>query len=164
HPRLLASAAILGAIVAILDRKYLLAAACLAIAFVIHPLMASFGISYCIFVAWKQPPQASAPLLAPLFPLRWICEPTSDAWRAAGALLASALPRFRCDFRRLDRPSYFADTCFPMAVVLCSFGAAYVLRAETDSSCFPAPPVPRRAFPRSVDPRVCLDPPEHTAG
>jgi hypothetical protein len=83
HPRLLASAVILGAIVAILDRKYFLAAGCLAIAFVIHPLMASFGISYCIFLVWKQRPQSSAPMLAILFPLGWIFEPTSDAWRAA---------------------------------------------------------------------------------
>jgi hypothetical protein len=83
HPRLLASVAILGAIVAILDRKYLLAAACLATAVVIHPLMASFGISYCVFLAWKERPRANAQLLALLFPLGWIFEPTSDAWRAA---------------------------------------------------------------------------------
>jgi hypothetical protein len=83
HPRLLATGVILGATVAILDRKYFLAAAGLAIAFVIHPLMASFGISYCIFLAWKQRPQPGAPLLTLLFPLGWIFEPTSDAWRAA---------------------------------------------------------------------------------
>jgi hypothetical protein len=83
HPRLLATGVILVAIVAILDRKYLLTAACLAIAFVIHPLMASFGISYCIFLAWKERPRANVPLLAILFPLGWIFEPTSDAWRAA---------------------------------------------------------------------------------
>ena len=82
HPRLLASAAALGAIVATLDRRYWLAAGCLAIAFVIHPLMASFGISYCIFLAWKERPQSST-MLALLFPLGWIFEPTSDAWRAA---------------------------------------------------------------------------------
>jgi len=83
HPRLLATGVILGAIGAILDRKYVLAAACLAIAFVIHPLMASFGISYCAFLAWKERPRANAPLLALLFPLGWIFEPTSDAWRVA---------------------------------------------------------------------------------
>jgi len=83
HPRLLASAAILGGIVAILDRRYVLAAVCLAIAVVIHPLMASFGISYCVFLAWKERPRANAPLLALLFPMGWLFEPTSDAWRAA---------------------------------------------------------------------------------
>ena len=83
HPRLLATAAILAAVVAVLARKYFLAATCLAIASVIHPLMASFGISYCIFLAWKQRPQVSAPLLALWLPLGWIFEPTSDAWRAA---------------------------------------------------------------------------------
>ena len=83
HPRLLATAAILGAIIAVLDRRYVLAAVCLAIAVVIHPLMASFGISYCVFLAWKERPRANAPLLALLFPLGWIFEPTSDAWRAA---------------------------------------------------------------------------------
>ena len=82
HPRLVASAAIMGAIVAILDRKYLLAAGWLGIALVIHPLMAGFGISYCIFLAWREP-RATAPLLVMLFPLGWIFEPTSDAWRAA---------------------------------------------------------------------------------
>jgi hypothetical protein len=83
HPRLLASAVILVAIVAIVDRRYLFAAGCLAIAFVIHPLMASFGISYCIFLAWRAQPRATATLLVLLFPLGWIFEPTSDAWRAA---------------------------------------------------------------------------------
>jgi len=83
HPRLLATAAILGAIVGILDRSYVRASVCLAIAVVVHPLMASFGISYCIFLAWKHRPQVGTPLLALLFPLGWIFEPTSDAWRAA---------------------------------------------------------------------------------
>jgi hypothetical protein len=83
HPRLLATGVIVGAIVAILDRKYLLAAACLAIAFLIHPLMASFGVSYCVFLAWKARAPGDTTLLAFLFPLGWILEPTSDAWRVA---------------------------------------------------------------------------------
>jgi hypothetical protein len=83
HPRLLASAAILGAIVAVLDRRFVLAAVCLAIAVVVHPLMAGFGITYCIFLAWegRLQPHASLPVL--LFPLGWIFEPASDPWRVA---------------------------------------------------------------------------------
>jgi len=83
HPRALATAAILTAIVSILDRKYLLTVGLLALAVLIHPIMASFGISFCIFLSWKQ----SAPRLGMgalvLAPLGWIFEPTSEAWRVA---------------------------------------------------------------------------------
>jgi hypothetical protein len=81
HPRALATAAILAAIVATLDRKYVLTGALLILAFVIHPIMASFGVSLCVFLAWRLAP-GSASLLA-LAPLGWIFDPTSDAWRAA---------------------------------------------------------------------------------
>ncbi|MFZ0687967.1 MAG: DUF6798 domain-containing protein [Terriglobales bacterium] len=82
HPRALATAAILAAIVAVLDNRRLLAGSLLAVAFVIHPLMASFGISYCIFLGWRleKPPLLSA---AAVLPLHWIFEPTSPAWRQA---------------------------------------------------------------------------------
>jgi hypothetical protein len=83
HPRALATAAILAAIVATLDRKYVLTAGLLLLAALIHPIMASFGISFCIFLAWRQPaPRLGVAALA-LTPLGWIFEPTSDAWRAA---------------------------------------------------------------------------------
>ncbi len=56
HPRAMATAAVLGAIVAILKEQRLLAGILLALAFVIHAIMASFGISFCIFLAWTNSP------------------------------------------------------------------------------------------------------------
>jgi hypothetical protein len=105
HPRTLATAAILAAIVAVLDRRFWIAGLLLAIAFAIHAIMASFGISFCAFLAWTQlsgsvrsrtdRPMAAAmllPLGAFAFfnghfhgPFSWIFEPSSDAWRRAAA-------------------------------------------------------------------------------
>ncbi len=91
HPRTLATAAILAAIVAVLDRRYWLAGLLLAIALSIHAIMASFGISFCVFLFWSrrvsEPRRSSAaPLAAALFlPLGWLWQPTSDAWRQAAA-------------------------------------------------------------------------------
>jgi len=82
HPRALATAAILAAIMAVLDRRPALAGCLLALAFVIHPLMASFGISYCIFL-WCR---AEKPLIfsaAAVLPLGWVFQPTSPAWQQA---------------------------------------------------------------------------------
>ncbi len=91
HPRTLATAAILAAIVAIIDRKFWLAGLLLAVAFAIHAIMASFGISFCAFLAWTlrdskiAKPSLLPPLAALLIPLKWLFEPTSDAWRQAAA-------------------------------------------------------------------------------
>lgn len=90
HPRTLATAAILAAIVAVIDRRFWLAGILLALAFAIHAIMASFGISFCAFLLWNQRarPRPSSGLLlgvALLLPLGWIFEPTSDAWRQAAA-------------------------------------------------------------------------------
>jgi len=82
HPRALATAAILAAIVATLDRKYGMTVGLLILAFVIHPIMASFGLSLCVFLAWRPAP-APALLVSALAPLGWIFDSTSDAWRAA---------------------------------------------------------------------------------
>jgi hypothetical protein len=98
HPRALATAAILAAIVAILDRHRLRAAIFLLVAATVHVIMAAFGVSLCIFLAWnlawkssdandekiKQPTARSALLLAAL-PLPWLFEPASEAWRQAAA-------------------------------------------------------------------------------
>jgi len=90
HPRTLATAAILAAIVAVVDRRIWLAGLLLAIAFSIHAIMAAFGISFCAFLLWNlrsssrhgtQLPAAAALLL----PLGWIFEPASDAWRQAAS-------------------------------------------------------------------------------
>lgn len=91
HPRTLATAAILAAIVAVLDRRLWLAGVLLAIAFSIHAIMACFGISFCMFLLWNRREtearhSSSAPLAAAAFlPLGWIFEPASDAWRQAAA-------------------------------------------------------------------------------
>jgi hypothetical protein len=100
HPRNLATAAILAAIVEVLDtkndsrknnRRQWLAAILLAIAFFIHAIMACFGISFCVFlyltlhasrIRRANPASLAA---AFLFPLGWIFEPASDAWRKAAS-------------------------------------------------------------------------------
>src|SRR5580698_9574570 len=53
HPRTLATAAILAAIVAVIDRRLWLAGALLAVAFSIHAIMAAFGVSFCAFLFWN---------------------------------------------------------------------------------------------------------------
>jgi hypothetical protein len=91
HPRALATAAILAAIVAVLDAQLLLALVLLTAAFFVHAIMAAFGASYCLFLLWKpkhraETKQWQAPALASLLmPLGWIFEPASDAWRQAAA-------------------------------------------------------------------------------
>jgi hypothetical protein len=90
HPRTLATAAILAAIVAVLDRRLWLAGVLLAAAFAVHAIMASFGISFCAFLLWNQRASlprrpSTAPLAAALLPLGWVFEPASDAWRQAAS-------------------------------------------------------------------------------
>jgi len=90
HPRTLATAAILAAIADILDRRVWRAGILLAVAFSIHAIMASFGISLCAFLFWSlrgasQRRQSAVPVAALLFPLGWIFEPASDAWRQAAS-------------------------------------------------------------------------------
>jgi hypothetical protein len=96
HPRTLATAAILAAIAAIIGRRHWLAAILLAIAFSVHAIMASFGISFCLILFWclrdtareHEPIPIGVAMLLPLgvlLPLGWIFEPASDAWRQAAA-------------------------------------------------------------------------------
>jgi hypothetical protein len=88
HPRTLATAAILAAIVAVIDRKLWIAGILLAIAFSIHAIMACFGISFCICLWWslRRPSRSHlAPVAAALVPLGWIFYPASDAWRQAAS-------------------------------------------------------------------------------
>ena len=89
HPRALATALILAAVVAVLDRRLLLAGALLAAAFSVHAIMAAFGASYCLFLLWKPAERIeegrTAVGAALLWPLGWIFEPPSDAWRQAAA-------------------------------------------------------------------------------
>jgi hypothetical protein len=106
HPRTLATAAILAAVVGVLDRRPWRAGVLLVVAFLIHAIMASFGISLCAFLIWKQRRYdihsstqievsnaraslaAFAPFCIPLgliIPLGWVFEPASEAWRQAAA-------------------------------------------------------------------------------
>ena len=52
HPRTLATAFVLFAISAVLDRRYGRAALFAVIALAFHPLMGAFGASYCVFLGW----------------------------------------------------------------------------------------------------------------
>jgi hypothetical protein len=83
HPRAMATAAILGAIVACLDRRLWLAITLLTVAVVLHPLMASFGFSYCVFLLWGNSNPGASAVVASILPLGWVFEPTSEAWREA---------------------------------------------------------------------------------
>lgn len=82
HPRNLATALIVGAIVATLDRRYVLAGVLLAVAAAIHVIMASFGISFCLFLGW-EPRDTKIAYAAFVLPMGWLFQPTSDAWRQA---------------------------------------------------------------------------------
>ncbi len=88
HPRTLATVAILAAIVAILDRRPWLAGIFLAVAFSIHAIMASFGISFCVILWWtlrEARRKSAVPIAAAFLPLGWLFEPASDSWRQAAA-------------------------------------------------------------------------------
>jgi hypothetical protein len=106
HPRTLATGAILAAIVNVMDcegyfRRLWRAAIWLGIALAIHAIMASFGILLCAFLWWMVRGSARKSIsserasqgittasLLPLglaFPLHWIFDPASDAWRQAAA-------------------------------------------------------------------------------
>jgi hypothetical protein len=142
HPRTLATAAILAAIVAVLDRRLWLAGALLAIAFAIHAIMAAFGISFCVFLFWRlrasesRPPSATpiaAAFLLPLgwvFPLGWIFEPASDAWRQAAAT--------RSFYFILRWHWYEWLGVFAPLVLLYVFRRFLLLRGERDGSALPS--------------------------
>ncbi len=89
HPRTLATAIILLAVWSVIDRRLWQAAILLALAFLMHPLMAVMGLSFCIFLAlalldsfhartslWRNSVAAMAPL-------GWVFEPANAAWRRA---------------------------------------------------------------------------------
>jgi hypothetical protein len=89
HPRTLVTAAILLAINCILDGKRWPAALLLLVAFLLHPLMAIMGVSFCVFLAiarrdgsrsrvdsWQEPALAIAPL-------GWVFAPAAPGWKQA---------------------------------------------------------------------------------
>ncbi|HEY3974792.1 MAG TPA: hypothetical protein VGM18_17435 [Candidatus Sulfotelmatobacter sp.] len=95
HPRALATALILAAIVAVLEGRRLLAGVLLLLAFPVHLNMTPFGVSYCFFLMWtpktftrqkSERPSAQAVGMLLLMPLGWLFEPASDSWRQAEAM------------------------------------------------------------------------------
>ena len=87
HPRALATGCILAAVVAVMERRPWLASCLLLVTLMMHPIMACFGISYCLFL-WFGNGQLRVPSAARRFlsvPLGWIFEPVTPAWRQAAA-------------------------------------------------------------------------------
>jgi hypothetical protein len=90
HPRAMATAVILAAMLAASGRKWILTAALLVLAATFHPMMGCYGISLCLFLALK-PELVGAPAsvsrgafaFAATMPMGWIFEPTSKAWHIA---------------------------------------------------------------------------------
>jgi len=89
HPRNLATAMILLAIWRILDEQRWQAALLLLVAFLLHPLMAAMGISFCFFLTmalwdsvrtWVRVWRNS---MAAFMPLGWVFEGTNPGWRKA---------------------------------------------------------------------------------
>jgi hypothetical protein len=89
HPRNLATALILAAVSRILEGKRWQALPLLALAFLLHPIMAAFGISFCVCEALVLARPAGFRLravegsLVAAAPLGWIFAPASPAWRQA---------------------------------------------------------------------------------
>lgn len=99
HPRTLATAAILFAIVAVLDRRLVRAVVWIALAALMHIQMAFYGALLCIFLGWKatagEPAKASSgqskaqsALAGTMswFPLKHFFEPGSEAWKEASRI------------------------------------------------------------------------------
>jgi hypothetical protein len=93
HPRLMATACILFAIDAILARNRWRPAPLLLVALLLHPLMAAFGVSFCIFLmlalfeplherlrfGLRMPPDT----IAAAAPLGWIVQSPTPSWMQA---------------------------------------------------------------------------------
>ncbi|MGB8029371.1 MAG: hypothetical protein WCF30_06865 [Terracidiphilus sp.] len=89
HPRTLATAVILVAVWRILDEKRWQAAPLLLVAFLLHPLMAGMGISFCFFLTVvlldrvRERVRGWRTSMAAFMPLGWIFEPGNPGWRKA---------------------------------------------------------------------------------
>jgi hypothetical protein len=89
HPRDIASALVLWAVVAVLDRRGMRAVVLLAVAVVMHPIMGVLGVSYCA-ILWigdlRMNRRVEKPVMAAaLFGIApsWIFEGPTPAWKAA---------------------------------------------------------------------------------
>jgi hypothetical protein len=89
HPRNLATAMILLAVWRILDGKRWQAVPLLLVAFLMHPLMAAMGISFCIFLFWglldslRLRMRSLRSATAAVVPLGWVFEPADSTWHKA---------------------------------------------------------------------------------
>ena len=89
HPRNLATSLVLLAVARILAGRHWQAIPLLLLSFVLHPIMAAFGISFCFFLtmatlepvhAWLRSLRDS---LAAAVPLGWVFESPTPIWRRA---------------------------------------------------------------------------------
>lgn len=80
HPRTIATALLLFAIAAFLDRRWLTAALWVAVAAAFHIQMAFFGVVLIAFLAWKP---STLPLTAAALPFGNLFEPPNPGWREA---------------------------------------------------------------------------------
>lgn len=97
HPRNIATALILLAVARILAGKRWQAVLLLIAAFLMHPLMAAMGVSFCVFLSlamldvihagalsWSERSlTAGRGKAAALIPLAWVLEPASPTWLQA---------------------------------------------------------------------------------
>jgi len=95
HPRNLATALILIAVATILAGRRWLAVPLLLLAFLVHPIMAAFGISFCSILSiaslggvheWvesRRLRRTEASAAAAAAPLGWIFSPPTASWRRA---------------------------------------------------------------------------------
>ena len=94
HPRALATGFILLAVSRILANRKWQATAPLLLAFMIHPIMAAMGVSFCVFLslammepapAWLRSRYrpAESSVAAAFVPLGWVFDPPTPAWREA---------------------------------------------------------------------------------
>jgi len=94
HPRNMATAFILLAVSRILSEKRWQAILLLLLAFLLHPIMAAMGISFCFFLmmAMREPNRCWRPftrragggsLAIAFVPLGWVFEPPTPVWREA---------------------------------------------------------------------------------
>jgi len=89
HPRNLATALILMAVAWIFEGRRWLAVPALLAAFLLHPIMAALGVSFCVFLglALMEPVpfrlRAAEGSMAAAAPLGWLFAPTNASWRLA---------------------------------------------------------------------------------
>ena len=89
HPRTLATAMILLAISRILNERRWQATLLLLVAFLMHPLMAALGISFCFFLTLALLDRVRARVrawrnsMAAFMPLGWAFDPANPGWRKA---------------------------------------------------------------------------------